>query len=223
MLTSLGNSVRYQILIDMGRKTGHRVLRTKFVVLGDGLTEQYYLKHLKEIRGYGYSIRPYFFSSITIETAEQIIDELLSGGCDYIVYMTDYDTIVGQKQVSKYKRFASKYRKKQEVLICESMPSIEFWFLLHYRKTTRNFQNADEVMKELKKHLSNFSKEKAFLENSKWVEDLCRDEKLSIALKNASEILAEKDQGNVGVYFPFSRVGLGIELFENGIRKGGLI
>jgi hypothetical protein len=103
------------------------------------------------------------------------------------------------------------------------MPSIEFWFLLHYIKTTRNFQNANEAIKELKKHLSDFSKERTFLENSKWVDDLCCDGKLLIAIKNASEILAEKEQGKVGVYFPFSKVGLGIELFENEIRKGGSI
>jgi hypothetical protein len=207
----------------MGRKIGHRALRTKYVVLGDGLTEQYYLTHLKEIRGYGYSLRPHFFSSITIETAELIIDELLSGGCDCIVYITDYDTIVGQNQHRKYLQFISKYRKNHEVLICESMPSIEFWFLLHYIKTTRNFRNADEAVKELKKHIPDFSKEKTFLENQKWVEDLCRDEKLSVAIKNASEILAEKREGNVGAYFPFSKIGFGVELFENKMRKEGSI
>lgn len=198
----------------MGRKTGNKSLRTKFVVLGDGQTEQYYLEHLKAIKGYRYSIRPHFFSRITIETAELIIDELISGGCDYIVYLMDYDTIVKQKKLVKYNRIIKKYRNKGEVLICESMPSIEFWFILHYIKTTRNFQNADEAISELKKHLPEFSKERTYLENTKWVNDLFNDGKFSNALKIASEILAEKDQGDTGEYFPFTKVGQAIEWFE---------
>jgi hypothetical protein len=70
----LVNSEEYLKLINMGRKTGHKPLRKKFVVLGDGQTEQYYLEHLKGINGYRYSIRPHFFSRITIEAAELLID-----------------------------------------------------------------------------------------------------------------------------------------------------
>lgn len=205
---------QYLRLIDMARKTGNRSLRTKFVVLGDGQTEQYYLRHLKEIRGYKYSIRPHFFTSITIDDAELIIDELLSGGCDCIVYLTDYDTIVRQKQIMKFKRIVSKYKKHNEVLICESMPSIEFWFLLHYLKTTRNFQSADEVLMTLKRYIPDFSKDRSFLENIKWVENLCQDDKLTIALARSGEILAEKEQGHVGEYFPYTKIGEGIEWFE---------
>jgi hypothetical protein len=207
----------------MGRKIGNRPLRTKFVVLGDGQTEQYYLKHLKEIKGYDYSIRPRFFNSITIELAESIIDELITGGCDRIVYITDYDTIVKQKKLSKYIRIIKKYRKLCFVLICESMPSIEFWFLLHYVKTTKIFMSADEVIIELKKQMPEFSKQRTFLENSRWVEDLLSDGKLEVAKQHASEILTEKENGNVGDFFPYTKVGIGMEWFENRNNKKGEI
>ena len=184
-------------------------------VLGDGQTEQYYLEHLKGINGYRYSIRPHFFSRITIEAAELLIDELISGGCDYIVYLMDFDTIVKQKKLVKYNRIIKKYRNNSDVLICESMPCIEFWFILHYIKTTRIFQNADEAVMELKRHLPEFSKERTFLENAKWVNDLCSDGKLTSALRNASEINAEKDLGDTGAYFPFTKIGLGIKWFED--------
>lgn len=38
----------------MARRSLSRETRKTFVVLGDGITEQYYLKHLKEIKGYKY-------------------------------------------------------------------------------------------------------------------------------------------------------------------------
>lgn len=88
----------------MSRKSGIREVKKTYLVLGDGRTEQYYLKHLKALRGYKYSIRPSLFSSITIETAENIIDSHLSGGCDQIIYFTDYDTIVNQNKINDFQR-----------------------------------------------------------------------------------------------------------------------
>jgi len=97
----------------MPRKKKNRNLRTRFAVLGDGQTEQYYLSHLKSIKGYKYSVYPSLFSDITIERAESKIDELLSGGCDMIVYFTDYDTIVNQNKTSKFNDLKKKYRQQQ--------------------------------------------------------------------------------------------------------------
>jgi RloB-like protein len=121
------------------RQTENRLLRTNYVVLGDGQSEQYYLKHLKKLKNYKYAIRPSLFASITIETAENIIDELLSGGCNQIIYFTDYDTIIAQGKQQQFDTLKNKYANRTEVLICESMPSIEFWFLLHFQKTTREY------------------------------------------------------------------------------------
>ena len=187
---------------------------TSYAVLGDGQTEQYYLEHLKKIKGFKYLVRTRLFKSITIEQADKLILEMLKEGYDMVVYFTDYDTIVQQGKTAKFNKIVAKYQKRSDVLICESMPSIEFWFLLHYIKTTRNFQNAGEALKELKKYLPEFSKETSFVEKQKWVEDLCRDGKLTNAMTNASEVLAEKEQGHVGEYFPYTKIGEGIEWFE---------
>jgi len=205
----------------MGRRISKIKKYNSYAVLGDGQTEQYYLEHLKKIKGYKYIVRPRLFKSITIELADELIQEMLKEGYDMVVYFTDYDTIVQQGKMAKYNKIVAKYQKRSDVLICESMPSIEFWFLLHYIKTTRNFQNAGEALKEIKKYLPGFSKETSFLEKQKWVEDLCRDDKLTDAMKNASEILEEKEQGHVGDYFPYTKVGLGIEWFERKTNEGG--
>jgi len=60
----------------MARTTGKRKIRAKYAVLGDGITEQWYLKHLKDYRNYRYSIKPSLFDDITFEKAEDIIDDL---------------------------------------------------------------------------------------------------------------------------------------------------
>ena len=60
----------------MAGKTHRRKLKTKFAIVGDGLTEQFYFKHLKDIYGYNYIIRPGLFTNIDINYAQKIINEL---------------------------------------------------------------------------------------------------------------------------------------------------
>jgi hypothetical protein len=197
----------------MARQTGKRLLKTNYAVLGDGQTEQYYLKHLKKLKNYKYAIRPSLFASITFETAESIIDELLSGGCNQIIYFTDYDTIINQDRVAEFEELKVKYVKNEEVFICETMPSIEFWFLLHFQKTTREFTNSNEVISYLLKHLKGYSKSESYLKNSKWVETLCANDKLNQAIKNSTSVLIEKEKNDAS-HFPYSKAHVAIEYFE---------
>lgn len=198
----------------MARQTGKRETRKTYVVLGDGQTEQYYLKHLKTLKGYKYTIRPSLFSSITIETAGDIIDEYLSGGCDQVIYITDYDTIVNQNKTAEFEKLKNKYADIKEVFICETMPSIEFWFLLHFLKTTREFNNASEAITILARYMQGYSKGEAYLKNYKWVEALCSNGKLETASNNSSSILTEKENGDKGSHFPYSKAHIAIKYFE---------
>jgi hypothetical protein len=197
----------------VGRKVNTRETHKTYVVLGDGLTEQYYLKHLKTIKGYKYAIRPSLFASITIQTAEGIIDDYVLGGCDQVIYFTDYDTIVNQDKLAIFEKLKNKYAETPEVLICESMPSIEFWFLLHYQKTTREFCNANEVLIYLSRHLKDYSKSESYLRSSKWVEELFKNGNIDIAIKNSKIVLTEKGK-NSSSHFPFTKVHLALEYFE---------
>jgi hypothetical protein len=198
----------------MARQTGKRETRRTYVVLGDGQTEQYYLKHLKTLKGYKYTIRPSLFSSITIETAGSIIDEYISGGCDQIIYFTDYDTIVNQNKIAEFEKLKGKYVETKEVFICETMPSIEFWFLLHFLKTTREFNNASQAISLLVKYMQGYTKGEDYLKKSKWVETLCSDGKTETACSNSSSILTEKEKGDKGSHFPYSKAHIAIEQFE---------
>lgn len=46
----------------------------------------------------------------------------------------------------KYDDMRRKYAKNPSVILCDSMPSIEFWFLLHYLNTNRYFATSDDVI-----------------------------------------------------------------------------
>ena len=65
-----------------------------------------------------------------------------------------------------------KYEGNASVLLCDSMPSIEYWFLLHYKHTTRHFGTSKAVIKELRKYLPQYDKTEQFLSNQRWVEEM---------------------------------------------------
>lgn len=190
------------------------------MVLGEGQTEQFYLKHLKALKDYTYTIKPSLFTRITVELAEEKIDELLSGGCDRIVFLTDYDVIVSQQKQERFTALIDKYSSRPEVFICESMPSIEFWFLLHYCTTTREFQNSDQVSVELKRYLRDYSKGRNFLENERWVRDIVSSGKMEQAIANSRTILRLKETARVGSHFPFTKMHLSIGIFEEMKNSG---
>ncbi|MCD7710288.1 MAG: RloB domain-containing protein [Porphyromonadaceae bacterium] len=71
------------------------------------------------------------------------------------------------------------------------MPSIEFWFLLHFVQTDRFFGTSKAVLTELLKHLPSFKKNKSFLSSRRWVETLCKEGKLQKAYSKAKSLGAE--------------------------------
>lgn len=197
-----------------GRKQNNIELRGGTYIVGEGITEQFYFAHLKQLQKYNCIIKPRFFGKTSVSEIEKSVQKLLLGGA-HVICVFDVDVSVrNAAENKKLVQFRKRYSRNKNVLICESFPSIEFWFLLHFIKTTRNFQNADEAVRELKKHIPNFSKEASFLEKRKWVEELCANGKLTDALTRASEILAEKATGTTGDFFPYSKVVEGIGWLE---------
>jgi hypothetical protein len=144
----------------MARKRSTRSFKLRYAVLGEGITEQWYLTHLKKHRDYRFSIKPSLFADVSLEKAERVIDELLVGGCDHITFLTDYDTIVSQDKKRKFDELVKRYRGYEEVLICESMPSIEIWFLLHFAFTTQEFTCYKDIERVLKEKLPDYEKTK---------------------------------------------------------------
>ncbi|MCK9209106.1 MAG: RloB family protein, partial [Salinivirgaceae bacterium] len=181
---------------------------------GEGITEQYYLSHLKDLKGYKYSIRPKLFQNIDIENAESIIEELLTGGCDSIIFLTDYDTIIGQNKKNAFNNLVEKFKNKEEVLICESMPSIEYWFLLHFIFATREFTKCEKVIVELKKYLKDYNKKANYLQTEKWFNNLNQNGGLEKAIANANMGLERYKTEEVGIHFPFTKIHLAIQEFE---------
>lgn len=172
----------------MPRKTSLKQRRSPIpTIIGAGITEQWYFTHLKALRGYRVKIRPRFFGTETAAGLDKKIEEVLRDeGIAICVYDADVSTW-NEVESKKLSALQKKYEGNASVLLCDSMPSIEYWFLLHYKHTTRHFGTSKAVIKELKKYIPQYDKTEQFLSNQKWVEDMSGEGRQEQACEYAAE------------------------------------
>ena len=172
----------------MARRIENQKLRKSSVtIIGEGVTEQFYFTHIRTILGYHFTIKPYYFSVTTlVEVDKKIAESVQDGG--YAIAVFDAD-VANRNDVEKKKldSIRKKYATKKNVILCDSLTSIEYWFLLHFENTNKFFKDSAATEAELKKHIPDYEKKKKFLQNAKWVEDLCAEDKYAEAIRRASE------------------------------------
>lgn len=170
----------------MARKVSTRQSNAPIpVVIGAGITEQWYFYHLHDILNVQLRIRPRFFGTEDIHQLDKKIAQVINEGVMAICVL-DADTAeFDEAQRQKLAALKAKYAGKKNVILCDSLPSIEFWFLIHYLDTNRHFPNAHAVERELRSFITQYEKTEPFLKNRKWVEDLVSDGKLNTAILRA--------------------------------------
>ena len=156
-------------------------------------------------------VRPrYFGRENAFELVKRVDDVLKDQGLAIVVFDAD----VSQRNDQEHQlveRMKSKYANNKAVLFCDSLPSIEYWFLLHYKDVGRPFNTCDEVVRELKKHITQFDKNEKFLKDTGWVKQLCENDCLAQAIDRA-KLQEEKVQKGQDV--SYSRVYKALELLE---------
>ena len=170
----------------MARKESTTQVREAIpTIIGAGITEKWYFTHLQTKYRVRMKIRPRFFGKETVFTLEKKLTEVLKdGGRAIIVFDADVSTW-NKAEKERLEAMRSKYAKNSRVLLCDSMPSIEYWFLLHYANTNRHFGTSKAVITELVKHIKEFDKTETFLKNQKWVDDMSDDGRIEAAAQRA--------------------------------------
>lgn len=161
-------------------------LKKPVYVIGEGITEKYYFKHLNKLRAYGFKIRPRMAKNSSIDYFEREVERFLSADVTVICV---FDADISQNNESeqrKFKAFIEKYKDTENVILGDTLPSIEFWFLLHFVLTHKVYTNYKQIRDDLRHHISNYDKKEHFLKNESWVQSLidCQSD----AIKNAKRI-----------------------------------
>ena len=170
----------------MARKTQQRSLRQpEITIIGEGATERFYFTNLRRLKDYRYTCKPRNFTEQSLDEIQKQVDRVLADrGIAVCVFDTDI-TRNNPTERAKFEALCQKYKDRKDVIICDSMPSIEFWFLLHYLNTNRYFATANDVIDVLHKYIPDFSKQEKFLSKEKWVADLLAGHRLETAIQRA--------------------------------------
>ena len=177
-----------------------------FLISGGTNTERYYFTHINSTTEYKFIIKPEYFGdeSNYTEVFPKRIKEILDTNTDAKVFCVfDWDTIRGhQKNLKKHEDFVNLYKSEIEngsVVICPNMPSIEYWFLLHFENYTDLIKTCGTKLQKLlspymmpffpgvKKKLLSLLKSEEYIKDPSWVKNLCSDGKLDNAIKRAED------------------------------------
>ncbi|MCD8385349.1 MAG: RloB family protein [Bacteroidales bacterium] len=185
------------------KKDSNRDIRNpEVVIIGEGMTERFYFQHLKRLKGFRYMCKPRYFTQQTITDLDRQIGRVLSdGGVAVCVFDADV-TRLHDSDRKQLKEMRTKYAQNPNVILCDSMPSIEFWFLLHFISTSRYFANSNEAEAQLRRYLTEYEKKEKFLQREKWVIDLISNGKFEDALKRAKQI-GETGESYTNLYRAF--------------------
>lgn len=133
------------------------------VIIGAGITERWYFARMQSLYDLKIKIRPRYFGNENINTLEKLINQVLENGGLAIVVFDDDVSTWNESERKKLYALRQKYSRHKRVILCDSMPSIEFWFLIHFINTNKYFGTSKAVISALVKFIPNFEKSESFL------------------------------------------------------------
>ena len=184
-----------------------------FLISGGTNTERWYFVHINDITDYKFNIIPKYFGdeSNYTEVFPKRIKGILEKNIDAKVYCVfDWDTIFNNDDnLAKHKAFENEIQAdidNGKVILCPSMPSIEYWFLLHFQNYTELIKTNGNAIGILApyikawfssdKKLSKILKSEKYIKSTHWVENLCADGKLELAIQRAENNINTAKENN---------------------------
>lgn len=140
-----------------------------FAFVVDGNTEIWYLQMLKRNeRHIRLKIKPEIPNNKSIEDQFNLVKEL--SGLEYskVFWIVDLDTIIKESRETlkgnkiTLKIFMDYYenlkRNFDNVVTIINNPCLEYWFLLHFKKTSKIFETCKKAETQLKNYIENYEK-----------------------------------------------------------------
>ena len=176
--------------------------QAKPTILGEGkVTEYYYFKHLCHLIRCPAEIDKSNFGRKAIGDFEDKIKQVLKGKGSVVVVF-DADVMASNEtERRRLQAIKDKYRNNENVLICDSYPCIEYWFLLHYADTHKLYSAprlSDKVVKDLCDYIPAYSKQGKWVEDSRWVAALRAEGQEQVARERAVKYAEDSKQYSDG-------------------------
>ena len=149
--------------------------KQSFAVVVDGETEYWYLEMLKRNEpNIPFKIRPQILQKKNIDQQYELVTELSEEEYDKVFWIVDLDVLLKEEReknnsTSSLQQFLSYWRKlsnQNKVVVIVNNPCLEYWFLLHYKNTSKVFTACADAEKQVSQHLKGYEKTKKFFTKS---------------------------------------------------------
>ncbi|MDR2950283.1 MAG: RloB family protein [Prevotella sp.] len=174
-------------------------VKPKYAVVVDGETEFWYIQMLKRNeRLISVDLKPEIPQRKKIsEQYSKVVD--LSKDYDKVYWIIDFDVINKETREAKrgtktalqeLKEYWDNIEKnhKNIVVVIVNNPCFEYWLLLHFEATSKFYNSHDELIKQLKKHLSDYEKSQTYYTKQNRDIYLRLTSKLADAISNAKRL-----------------------------------
>ena len=167
-----------------------------FAVVVDGETEYWYLEMLKRNEpNIPFKIRPQILQKKNIDQQYKLVTELSEEEYDKVFWIVDLDVLLKEEREKKnstsslqqFLNYWHKLSKQEKIVVIVNNPCLEYWFLLHFQKTTKVFTARTTTEKQVSKHLRGYEKTEKFFKKS---DDIYKQLKphLQTAINNATTL-----------------------------------
>ena len=157
-------------------KGKNKLTKQAFAVVVDGQTEYWYLQMLKQNEpNILFDITPKIPQKKNIDQQYELVTTLSEEEYDKVFWIVDLDVLLKEEREKKrnsssLQKFLAYYKrlfKNQKVVVIVNNPCLEYWFLLHFRKTTKIFTACSDAEREVGQYLKGYEKtEKFFKKNN---------------------------------------------------------
>ena len=145
--------------------------KQSFAVVVDGETEYWYLQMLKRNEpNIPFNIKPQILQKKNIDQQYKLVIELSEEEYDKVFWIVDLDVLLKEEReknnsTSSLQQFLSYWRKlsnQNKVVVIVNNPCLEYWFLLHYKNTSKVFTACADAEKQVSQHLKGYEKTEKF-------------------------------------------------------------
>lgn len=175
--------------------------RSTVLILGDGLTEFFYLQSLRDLFK-RITIEPDYPKHTNMAELEQQIIQGINKGYDHIFCVIDMDTKEEESECTQYTKLKAKYtgviNKPKKGIRCqiaffETHRCTELFFLYYFHYTSRPYQDQEALIRELNQYVR-YEKKREFFKKCKGLHTYFEKNggSLDTAVANAEHSICER-------------------------------
>ena len=178
------------------RKGRNIPTKQSFAVVVDGETEYWYLQMLKHNEpNIPFNIKPQILQKKNIDQQYDLVTALSEEEYDKVFWIVDLDVLLKEEReknnstssLQDFLNYCKSLSKQEKIVVIVNNPCLEYWFLLHFQKTTKVFTACTGAEKQVRRHLKGYDKTKKFFTKDNDIYKLLKPH-LQTAINNATTL-----------------------------------